>query len=188
MWGNKFSRINKELIIDRMGKKPYDKELTNLFLAKVDMETTFAHHMLPDAMAYLVSLFGEIRSNDSIWQNLAILKKFYREGERYQGDYIKYLDDLGVSNDHEVFLENFVSDPTNCHGRDGDYVRKTIMVYRKYSRTSLLRIIKLEDQLAILEKQMDEENQQEKEMSDSLEINVPSKKKGISKVLDYFRR
>lgn len=180
MWVNKFSRINKELIIDKIGQMPYSKEITNLILEKIDMETTFIHHLLPSAMDFLISLFGEIQGRDSAFSNLNILKRYYKEGELYYEEYWKFLGELGSVDIPDNLLDEIIVDKW---GNDADYVKKKMEVYMKYSSTSLYSIIKLEERIKDLKRQ---EKEQEEEVRKTGILE--NKKRSISKVLANFKK
>lgn len=182
MWDSKFSKQTYELVISRIGKKDYNKEITNLILTKIDMETTFCHHLLPDAWDYLTSLFGSIRGYESMFSNLDILKRYYRDGEKYKAEYLEYLEELGASNEHDSFLRDFALERERNGGPTADYIEGVINVYHKYRKTNMLNIIKLEDRIAVLKKEYDALPEEEVESLDK------KGKKRISKILDYFKR
>lgn len=176
MWGNKYSQINKRIIVDRIGKTPYSKEITNLILCEIDMETTFIHHLLPYAMEYLVVLFGDIQGRDSMFSNLDILKKYYRDGAKFYEDYISYLDKIGVTNITNDGIDDFLEEITS--DEEASYIKNTIGVYLKYVKTDLFNIIAMEDKIADMKKKEDEWKKEREH-----------KEKGrLSKVLDYFRK
>lgn len=177
MWGNKYSQINKKIIVDRIGKSPYSKEITNLILCKIDRETTFIHHLLPSAMEYLVTLFGEIRGRDSMFSNLDILKGYYKEGSVFYDEYIKYLDELGVTNITNAGVDEFARKMSDDEEEEA-YIRNTIRIYIKYARTDLLNIMALEQKIEDMKKR-------EEEWINTQEYH---EKNIVSKVLDYFRK
>lgn len=184
MWGNKFSKANYELVISRIGKKEYNKEITNLILTKIDMESTFCHHLLPEAMEYLVTLFGHVIGSDDMFTNLDTLKRYYREGEMYNEEYLCYLGELGVSNEHESFFCDYAKEKAINSSVSADYVERCVQVYRKYSRTNMLNIIKLEDRINKLKEEFEKRSREEEDK----EISKEKKVRGISKILDYFKR
>lgn len=180
MWDSKFASISKELICDRIGKNPYSKELTNLILTRIDMETTFMHHALPGAIDFLYKLFGDINLGDSYSSVLRVLKGYYKEGEFYYEEYMKHAEELGLVNMPDYLLDEIILDKW---GNEGDYIKKEMEVYLKYSRTSLCSIIKLDERIKELK-------QKEKECEEEVgEVEVSkNKKRGINKVLDYFKK
>ncbi|MDE6292663.1 MAG: hypothetical protein K2L98_03165, partial [Bacilli bacterium] len=110
MWISKFSRINKELICDRIGKNPYSKELTNLLLERIDRETTFMHHVLPYAIDFLRELFGDVDLGDSYSSALRVLKKYYKEGEKLYDEYVEYIGELGAINITNGLVDKFLEE------------------------------------------------------------------------------
>lgn len=181
MWPSKYSRANKELIIDRIGKNPYSKELVNLILTRIDIETTFMHHALPGAIDFLRNLFGDIDLGTSYTSALEVLKRYCKEGEQLHGEYLNYLDDLGALNISDEGKREFLKEKEqNEDGFDAEYGWKLMIVYSTY-QYRLLNILKLDEKISSMQALEDEEK---KEM---LENKVSKKKTMITKALDYFK-
>ena len=178
---SKFSRANKELICDRIGKAPYSRELTNLIFTRIDMETTFVHHAFPEALDYLYSLFGNVDLGSNFISALEVLKRFYKAGNKLYEEYLEYVSELGSLNESEELLLQFLEEKAKNEERfDASYGRKVIAVYERYQH-ALFNIVKLDEKIASYkEKENDENNIEVREYGSR-------RKKGIMKMLGYFK-
>ncbi len=181
MWGSKFSRVNKEIICDRIGKEPYSKELTNLILTRIDMETTFVHHAFPDALDFLRKLFGDVDFGSNFISALEVLKRYYKAGNKLYEEYMEYVNELGSINETEELLLRFLEEKeSNEESFDASHGRKLIEVYERY-QYGLFNIVKLDEKIADYKRQ---ENDEEIMKVGEAE---PKRKKGVMKMLDYFK-
>lgn len=185
---SKFSRINKELICDRIGKNPYSKELTNLILERIDRETTFMHHVLPYAIDFLRELFGDVDLGDSYSSALRVLKRYYKEGEKLYDEYVEYLGELGAINIARGLEDKFFEEKSkNDEDFDPVYGKNTMEVYYKY-QYSLFNIIKLDEKISELKKCEEEyDNERQAELEMNVE-EIPKRPTGVRKILDYFKK
>lgn len=179
MWPSKFSRVNKELIIDRIGKNPYSRELSNLIFTRIDMETTFMHHALPGAIDFLRELFGDVEFGSSYTSALEVLKSYYKEGEKLYKEYISYLGDIGAVNISDENRQIFLKEKEGLGEMDASYGGNLMKVYDRY-QYSLFNIVRLDEKIAEMQLLEDE---YEKEL---LENKVVPKRTGVAKILDYF--
>lgn len=182
MWENNFSRMNKELIIDRLGKNPYSRELTNLMLTRIDMETTFMHHALPGAIDLLYSLFGDIDLGTSYVSALEVLKKYYKEGEVLYHEYLKYLGDLGAVNITDENKEEFLRERMEDNQIENiSHSKKLMEVYTAY-QYGLFNIVRLDEKIEEMQRLSDEYQKDHK--SD----DKKHRKMKISQILSYINK
>ncbi|MDE6142258.1 MAG: hypothetical protein K2G03_06605 [Bacilli bacterium] len=179
MWTDKFVRINKEVVIDRMGKNPYSKELTNLILTRVDMETTFMHHKLPGAIEFLRELFGDVDFGGSYLSALEVIKRYYKKGEKLHQEYMEYLRELGALNMTDAIKKEFLKEKEKLDDFDSDYGWKLMQVYENY-QYGLFNIVRLDEKI-------EEMKRMESEYDEDVGNDVIKRNISSIKILDYFK-